>query len=158
MSIPASAQKVTGRLLKIHTYRVSPQQASFSAWLPALQYLLQLLVISERKRLGAVIDRHSNAAVGHVRSWEHCFEEVHNTAVLELEVANSHCYAMREVYSGRAQGSIKSKKVVCRRDSQRKWLRTGVGHIFGCWSHLSHSLITSLRVCGKIEPTFTGVS
>jgi hypothetical protein len=56
MSIPASAQKVAGRLLKIRTYRVSPQQASFSAWLPALQYLLQLPVISERKRLGAAID------------------------------------------------------------------------------------------------------
>ena len=48
-----------------------------------------------------------------------------------LAQANSHCYAMREVYSGR-QGSIKSKKAVCRRDSQRKqWLRTGVRHIFG---------------------------
>jgi hypothetical protein len=32
---------------------------------------------------------------------------------------------MQEVYSG-WQVSIKSKKAVCRRDRQRKWLRTGV--------------------------------
>ena len=38
--------------------------------------------------------RHSNSAVGHVRSWAHCLEEGQNTAVLVLKVANRHCDAM----------------------------------------------------------------